>query len=109
MNKNYFKKGPIFVSGVDGDKGIAIVQQLLQLPNQYRHLSGLPIRAGVSDTLAQNVQHLENMGAETVLFDVINNPINAVDAISGCAKLCLLIDPLSKHIKRSNAFQYGKT
>ncbi|KAF7721996.1 hypothetical protein EC973_003878 [Apophysomyces ossiformis] len=101
-------KGPIFVSGADGDKGLAIVQQLVQLPEKHSHLTRYPVSAGLADPNTARAKLLQAIGAKLVAFDIFNHPEAAVDALQGVAKLCLLIDPLSERMKRSNAFHYGK-
>ncbi|KAG0164442.1 hypothetical protein DFQ28_009116 [Apophysomyces sp. BC1034] len=101
-------KGPIFVSGADGDKGLAIVQQLVQLLEKHCHLTKYPISAGLADVTTSRAKILETMGAKLVAFDIFNHPEAAVNALQGVAKLCLLVDPLSERMKRSNAFHYGK-
>lgn len=102
-------KGPIFVTGADGDKGMAIVQQLLNLPNQHKHLPHFPVYGGLADGKTERAQALEKMGANVVAFDIFNEPHKAVEALQGVAKLCLLIDPLNDRMTRNNILQFGKT
>ncbi|KAI8085791.1 uncharacterized protein B0P05DRAFT_533747 [Gilbertella persicaria] len=101
-------KGSIFVSGTDGDKGVAIVQQLLQLPEQYKHLSPQRIYAGLPDDTTPRAKSLKGLGAKVVAFDIFHDHQAAVKALTGMSKLCLLIDPLSERMQRSNAYHYGK-
>ncbi|KAI8389293.1 hypothetical protein BD560DRAFT_485983 [Blakeslea trispora] len=101
-------KGSIFVSGTDGDKGVAIVQQLLQLPEQYKHLTRQHVYAGLPDDTTPRAKSLQGLGAQVVAFDIFHDHQAAVKALTGMAKLCLLIDPLSERLQRSNAYHYGK-
>ncbi|KAI8975975.1 hypothetical protein BDB01DRAFT_804848, partial [Pilobolus umbonatus] len=101
-------KGSIFVSGTDGDKGVAIVQQLIQLPQLYPHLTSQTVYAGLPDGTTPRAKSLQGLGAIVVAFDILNDHSSAVNALSGVAKLCLLIDPLSERIRRSDAYLYGK-
>ncbi|KAI9309277.1 hypothetical protein BJ944DRAFT_245839 [Cunninghamella echinulata] len=108
-NMKNIGKGPIFVTGADGDKGMAIVQQLLNLPNQHKHLPHFPVYGGLADGKTERAQALEKMGANVVAFDIFNEPHKAVEALQGVAKLCLLIDPLNDRMTRNNILQFGKT
>lgn len=100
-------KGSIFVSGTDGDKGVAIVQQLLQLPEQYKHLPSQVVYAGLPDASTPRAKSLEKLGAQVMAFDYTDHQVT-VKALTGITKLCLLIDPLSERMQRSNAYLYGK-
>lgn len=102
-------KGPIFVTGADGDKGMAIVQQLIHLPTQHKHLPAYPVSAGLADSSTPRAKSLEAMGAKVVAFDIFSEPQKAVEALRGVAKLCLLIDPLNDRMTRNNVLQFGKT
>jgi hypothetical protein len=102
-------KGPIFVTGADGDKGFAIAQQLILLPDQHKHLPAYPIYGGLADSTTTRAQTLENMGVKVVAIDVFMEPHKATAALQGVAKLCLLIDPLNVRMTRSNVLQFGKT
>jgi hypothetical protein len=108
MSTSTIGKGSIFVSGTDGDKGVAIIQQLLQLPQQYKHLQSQIIYAGLPDASTPRAKSLEGLGAKVVAFDVFNDHEAAKQALTGVNKLCLLIDPLSERMQRSNAYQFGK-
>ncbi|KAL9537233.1 hypothetical protein MBANPS3_011964 [Mucor bainieri] len=101
-------KGSIFVSGTDGDKGVAIVQQLLQLPAQHKHLCAQHVYAGLPDDTTPRAKSLQGLGAQVVAFDIFNDHQAAVKALTGITKLCLLIDPLSERMQRSSAYLYGK-
>ncbi|CAO3593950.1 unnamed protein product [Absidia cylindrospora] len=107
-NKN-IGKGPIFVTGADGDKGLAIAQQLIHLPSQHKHLPEYPIYGGLADATTARAQTLESMGAKAVAFDIFSEPHKATEALQGVAKLCLLIDPLNNRMTRNNILQFGKT
>ncbi|KAI8099015.1 uncharacterized protein BX664DRAFT_320180 [Halteromyces radiatus] len=102
-------KGPIFVTGADGDKGIAIVQQLVNLPSQHKHLPEYPVYGGLADATTTRAQTLEKIGAKVVAFDIFSEPHKATEALQGVAKLCLLIDPLNDRMTRNNVLQFGKT
>ncbi|KAI8332048.1 hypothetical protein BC941DRAFT_455806 [Chlamydoabsidia padenii] len=102
-------KGPIFVTGADGDKGISIVQQLIHLPNQHKHLPAYPVYGGLADASTDRAQTLEKMGAKVVAIDIFSEPHKATEALRGVAKLCLLIDPLNDRMTRNNVLQFGKT
>ncbi|KAI9485819.1 MAG: hypothetical protein EXX96DRAFT_546634 [Benjaminiella poitrasii] len=100
--------GNIFVSGADGDKGVTVVQQLIQLPEKYSHLRSQVVYAGLPDDTTPRAKSLKGLGAHVVAFDIFNDHQAAVKALTGITKLCLLIDPLSERMKRSNAYLYGK-
>lgn len=100
-------KGSIFVSGTDGDKGVAIVQQLLQLPEQYKHLPSQTVYAGLPDDTTPRAKSLAKLGAKVLAFDYTDHQVT-VKALTGIKKLCLLIDPLSERMQRSNAYLYGR-
>ncbi|KAI8975233.1 hypothetical protein BDF20DRAFT_836654 [Mycotypha africana] len=107
-NSSNEKRGSIFVSGTDGDKGVILVQQLLQLPEQYKHLTHKTVYAGLPDSTTPRARSLEGLGAKVVAFDVLNDHKAAFKALSNVSKLCLLIDPLSERMQRSNAYLFGK-
>ncbi|CAO3598756.1 unnamed protein product [Absidia cylindrospora] len=102
-------KGPIFVTGADGDKGFAIVQQLVHLPSQHKHLPEYPIYGGLADATTTRAQALEHLGVKVVDIDIFSEPHKATEALLGVAKLCLLIDPLNARMTRNNVLQFGKT
>lgn len=108
MSTSTIGRGSIFVSGTDGDKGVAVVQQLLQLPQEYKHLKPQVIYAGLPDDTTPRAKSLEGLGANVVAFDIFNDNEAAKNAFTGVTKLCLLIDPLSERMQRSNAYHYGK-
>lgn len=108
MSTSTTGRGSIFVSGTDGDKGVAIVQQLLQLPQQYKHIKPQTVYAGLPDNTTPRAKSLEGLGANVVAFDVFNDHEAAKNALTGVNKLCLLIDPLSERMQRSNAYLFGK-
>ncbi|GAA5810791.1 hypothetical protein MFLAVUS_004218 [Mucor flavus] len=108
MSTSTTGKGSIFVSGTDGDKGVTIVQQLLQFPQQYKHLSPQVIYAGLPDDTTPRAKSLQGLGANVVAFDIFNDHAAAVNALTGVTKLCLLIDPLSERLQKSRAYHYGK-
>ncbi|KAI8646438.1 hypothetical protein BD408DRAFT_410227 [Parasitella parasitica] len=108
MCKQQAGKGSIFVSGADGDKGVAIVQQLLQLPAQHKHLCPQHVYAGLPDATTPRAKSIKGLGAQVIAFDIFNDHEAAVEALTDITKLCLLIDPLSERMQRSNAYSYGK-
>lgn len=101
-------KGPIFITNTDGDKGFAIAQQMLQFTDKYVHLERHPVYAGLPDASTQRAKLLEAQGAHLRAFDIFNDADAAVQALQGIAKLCLIVDPLSERISRTNAFSYAK-
>ncbi|KAK4518462.1 protoplasts-secreted [Mucor velutinosus] len=101
------EKGPIFVSGADGDKGYAIVKKLLDTPNLLR-LDPQPVYAGVIDTESELSQEMGSLGANVLYLNVLENYDKAVDALKNAAKLILVIDPLNKRMAQDNLFRYGQ-
>ncbi|KAL9558331.1 hypothetical protein MBANPS3_000954 [Mucor bainieri] len=101
------EKGPVFVSGADGDKGYAIVKALLDTPNLL-HLDPQPVYAGVIDTHSNPSQEMSSMGANILALNVLENYDEVVDTLRNVVKLILVIDPLNKRMTKGNLFQYGK-
>ncbi|GAN11460.1 hypothetical protein MAM1_0615d11023 [Mucor ambiguus] len=101
------EKGPIFVSGADGDKGYAIVKKLLETPNLL-NLDPQPVYAGVINTRSELSQEMSSLGATTLDLNVLENYEAVVDMLRKVVKLILVIDPLNRRITRDNMFQYGK-
>ncbi|KAI8379169.1 uncharacterized protein BYT42DRAFT_545571 [Radiomyces spectabilis] len=108
MSTSILGKGPIFVSGADGEKASAIVEQILHFPQKYHYLAAQTVYAGVPDASTARAKQVEALGAELVAFDIFNDHARAVSALQKVTKLCLVIDPLSHRINRSNAYDYGK-
>ncbi|KAI8334826.1 hypothetical protein BC941DRAFT_432237 [Chlamydoabsidia padenii] len=102
-------KGPIFVTGADGDKGLAIIQQLIHLPTQHKHLPSFPVYGGLADASTARAHRLASTGAKVVAFDIFSEPHKATEALRGVAKLCLLVDPLNDRMTRNNVLEFGKT
>lgn len=101
-------KGPIFVTNADGDKGYAITEHLLQFPVRYPHLPRYPVFAGLPNADSSRAKALKDQGAQLRAFDIFNDQEPAIQALSDVAKLCLVVDPLSERISRTNAFEYAK-
>lgn len=101
------EKGPIFVSGADGDKGYAIVKKLLDTPNLL-HLDPQPVYASVINTNSEPSKEMSSLGATILDLNVLENYDKVVDALKNVVKLILVIDPLNKRMTKSNLFQYGK-
>ncbi|ORX44957.1 NAD(P)-binding protein [Hesseltinella vesiculosa] len=102
------EQGPIFVTGADGEKGMAIVQRLLDLPLQHKHLPRRPVLAGLADASTERAKTLQQAGASVWAFDIFNEPERAVEALQGVTKLLLLIDPLNDRMTRNNVLQFAK-
>ncbi|KAI8060056.1 hypothetical protein BC940DRAFT_312874 [Gongronella butleri] len=107
MNTSTLEQGPIFVTCADGEKGMAIVQYLLNLPSQHKHLPRRPIYAGLADATTDRARALKQLGANVVAFDIFNEPTKAVQALQGMDKLCLLIDPLNDRMTRNNILSFS--
>lgn len=101
------EKGPIFVSGADGDKGYAIVKKLLDTPNLL-HLDPQPVYASVIDTDSEPSKEMSSLGATILDLNVLENYDKVVNALRNAVKLILVIDPLNKRMTKGNLFQYGK-
>ncbi|CAO0798422.1 unnamed protein product [Mucor circinelloides] len=101
------EKGPIFVSGADGDKGYAIVKKLLDTPNLL-HLNPQPVYAGVIDTKSTSSREMSSLGAMVLDLNILESFDKVVDALKKAVKLVLVIDPLNKRMTKENLFQYGK-
>lgn len=101
------EKGPIFVSGADGDKGYAIVKKLLDTPNLL-HLNPQPVYAGVIDTKSTSSREMSSLGAMVLDLNILESFDKVVDALKKAVKLVLVIDPLNKRMTKKNLFQYGK-
>ncbi|KAI9029585.1 hypothetical protein CLU79DRAFT_734829 [Phycomyces nitens] len=104
---NNVGKGPIYVTGADGHKGSAIVNQLIELPKKYRHLVHYPIYAAVPDSTTAQAKGLQDNGATVIAVNLQDHDAT-VKALEGVAKLCLVVDPLSTRLTRDNIFDYAK-
>lgn len=104
---NAIEKGPIFVSGADGDKGCAVVKRLLDTP-ELLHLDPQSVYAGVIDGDSLSTQEMSSLGATTLISSVFENYASVVDTLKKVVKLILVIDPLNNSITKDNLFQYGK-
>ncbi|KAL0075664.1 hypothetical protein J3Q64DRAFT_1769303 [Phycomyces blakesleeanus] len=107
MVSNNVGKGPIYVTGADGQKGSAIVNQLLELPKKYKHIVNYPIYAAVPTSSTAHAQSLEKNGATVIAVNLLDHQAT-VRALQGVAKLCLVVDPLSTRLTRDNIFDYAK-
>ncbi|RUS34507.1 hypothetical protein BC938DRAFT_480040 [Jimgerdemannia flammicorona] len=101
-------KGPIFVTGADGEKGSAIVRSLLEMQLRHSHLNGFPVYAGLPDASTTEARELEVLGATLIELDPIVKPEAVVDALRGMTKLCLVVDPHGQQITRVNAAPYAR-
>ncbi|KAI7866160.1 hypothetical protein BDF14DRAFT_1816731 [Spinellus fusiger] len=101
-------KGPIYVTGADSLKGSAIVQQILELPKKYHHLTTYPVLAAVPDGTTMHAYSLGSLGAKVIVPDLVHHYQDTVDLLKGVTKLCLVVDPLSSHLTRDNIVDYAK-
>lgn len=101
------EKGPIFVSGADGDKGYAIVKKLLDTPSLL-HLNPQPVYASIIDTKSKSSREMSSLGATVLDLNILESFDKVVAALKKAVKLVLVIDPLNKRMTKENLFQYGK-